>query len=78
MQQKCERDLAAHTLAQLLAAADYDKYKDQASKFLNYLLQAKDKPGHLSNHVVTHSLMYLLKINKIAEAFIQNRGFNYL
>ena len=45
---------------------------------MTYILQAKDKPQQLSSHVVTHSLMYLLKINKIAELFIQNRGFNYL
>ena len=70
--------MAAHTLAQLISAADFDKYKEQATKFLHYILQAKDKPGQLSSHVVTHSLMYLLKINKIAEQFIQTRGFNYL
>ena len=47
-QNRCERDLAAHTLAQLIAYAGIDKNQEAASNFLVYLLSAKDQPGRLS------------------------------
>lgn len=38
---KAERDMAAHTLAQLISATGVDeKNREEASNFLNYLIQA--------------------------------------
>lgn len=46
--QKHERDMAAHTLAQLISNTGLGNkgiFKEEASNFLNYLLQAKDNPA---------------------------------
>jgi len=73
--------MAAHTLAQLISNTGLGNkgiFKDEASNFLNYLLQAKDSPTSLSRHAYTHSLMYLLRINELSQEFIQKRGFMIL
>ena len=61
--QRPQRDLAAHTLAQLISFCNYEKNKEACDTFLTYLLNAKDDKAALSRHTYTHSLMYVLKIN---------------
>ena len=71
-----DRDLAAHTLAMLLEQAGLKTTGDNAGAFLNYLIQSRSQQGVVSLQCLTHSLMFLLKINEVAEQFIRKRGFD--
>lgn len=70
--------MAAHTLAQLISYTGIEKNMLDATNFLNYLIQIKDQADQLSRHTYTHSLMYLLKINQLAQEFTNKRGFHIL
>lgn len=87
---RADRDLAAHTLAQLIAfvGVTAGKRKNQGNgimeeqknispedAFLDYLLLNSNNPQGLSRETYTHCLMYLLKINDIAQEFVSKRGF---
>ena len=74
-EQRRIRDLAAHTLAQLISYRGYENHKEAAEQFLTQLLDAKDKPEKLSRQVYTHCFMYLLKLNELTAVFIRHNGF---
>ena len=65
LQERPVRDMAAHTLAILIADSGIAKAEqaEEANSFLNTILANKDRPEQFSRHTFTHSLMYLLKIN---------------
>lgn len=70
--------MAAHTLSQLISFTGLGNkgiFRAEAQNFLNFLLQAKDQAQILSRITYTHSLMYLLRINELAQEFVQKRGF---
>ena len=73
--------MASHTLSQLISFTGLGNkgvFKAEASSFLNFLLQAKDQAQIMSRPAYTHSLMYLLRINELAQDFIGKRGFSIL
>lgn len=72
------RDLAAHTLAQLISYRGYENHKEAAEQFLTQLLDAKDKPQKLSRQTYTHCFLYLLKLNELTAVFIRHNGFDAL
>ena len=80
VKQRSNRDLAAHTLAQIISTLGIEKEQiaADAENFLIYLIGAKDTPTTLSPHTYTHCLMYMLRINKLAQNFVSQRGFYIL
>ena len=93
--QKPDRDLAAHTLAQVIAyigATDKKKGQQRSNgieeeqktispedTFLDYLLNtAASNFQSLSRQTYTHCLMYLLRINDVAQEFVSKDGFSTL
>jgi V-type H+-transporting ATPase subunit H len=82
--QKNHRDLAAHTQAMLIEAVTYEKCVEQARNFLNYLFEQKDHflnqtgDAKLSKQAFTHSIMYLLKTNELAQDFVDRQGFKLM
>mmetsp|Transcript_37560 Transcript_37560/g.49410 ORF Transcript_37560/g.49410 Transcript_37560/m.49410 type:complete len:101 (-) Transcript_37560:885-1187(-) len=76
--QRQSRDLAAHTLAQLIAYRGYENHREAAENFLNYLLDARDKPEKLSRQTYSHCFMYILKLNELGTVFIRHAGFEAL
>ena len=73
--------MAAHTLAQLISftgLGNKEIFREEASNFLNNLIQHKDSPDSLTRIAYTHSLMYLLRINELSEEFVHKRGFMIL
>ena len=59
----------------LIETYGFAKCQDNASYFLNYLLENKDNEKMLSRYAYTHCLMYLLKINELAQIFVNKAGF---
>lgn len=77
------RDLAAHTLAQLIGFrgwnANNQEECSEAQNFLTYLLDdARDNDAVMTRQAYTHCLMYLLKLNELTSVFIRHRGFDVL
>ena len=73
-----DREMAAHTLSQLISFTGLGNkgvFRDEAINFLNFLLQAKDNAATLHRVAYSHCLMYMLRINELAQEFINKRGF---
>ena len=62
----------------LIEAHGYSKCEETANYFLKYLIEFQDDQRMLSKYAYTHCLMYLLKINELAEIFVSKMGFSIL
>jgi V-type H+-transporting ATPase subunit H len=70
------RNSASRILSMLIEAAGFENCKDHAVDFMNWIYAFDAK--RISAHAYTFSICYLVKINELAQEFVELNGINKL
>ena len=70
-----QRDLAAHSLSQIIANMEFSLCEHHAKHFLNYLMERNKS---VSDECKSACLLMLMKTNELASIFTERQGFYIL